>query len=168
MSSISFNQVIKEHIRLKLHFLAYRVVYFVAMNVASPQKIILGRHGAPVIGYLTAPTISEIPFPVRRVFWTYFTPERITRGRHAHKRTYIALFALTGKVIVTTELTDGTKKTFVLDKPNVGLVIPPLVWHTQRYSHTAIQLALASLPYDEKEYIRDYKTFKSYGNHAKR
>jgi hypothetical protein len=128
----------------------------------TPKKIILNKHGAPVIGYLTAPTVREIPFPIRRVFWTYFTPERITRGRHAHKQTSIVLFALTGKVIVTTETLDGTKKTFVLDKPNVGLLIPPMVWHIQRYSHTAIQLALASRPFEEKEYIRDYKTFKAY------
>ena len=134
------------------------------MNVSSPQKIVLNKHGNSLIGYLTAPTVREIPFRVRRVFWTYFTPERITRGRHAHKKTSIVLFALTGKVTVTTETLNGTKKTFILDKPNVGLFIPPLVWHVQRYSHTAIQLALASRPYNEKEYIRDYKTFKRW-NH---
>lgn len=132
------------------------------MNLSSPQKITLNKHGAPTIGYLTAPTSREIPFVIRRIFWTYFTPERITRGRHAHKRTSIVLFALTGKVIVTTEDLSGAKKTFILDKPNVGLFIPPMVWHTQRCSHTAIQLALASLPYNEKEYIRDYKLFKKW------
>jgi hypothetical protein len=132
------------------------------MLVASPKKIIFNKHGAPIIGYLTAPTTGEIPFPVRRVFWTYFTPERITRGRHAHKKTSIVLFALTGKVIVTTETQSGIKKMFVLDKPNVGLLIPPMIWHTQRCSHTAIQLALASHLYNEKEYIRDYKTFKKW------
>ena len=120
------------------------------------------KHGAPVIGYLTAPAPNEIPFRIRRVFWTYFTPERITRGRHAHKKTSIVLIAATGKITVATETREGVKKTFILDKPNVGLLIPPMVWHTQRYSHTAIQLAIASHPYDEKEYIRDYKTFKQW------
>ncbi len=134
------------------------------MKVSSPKKIIFNKHGVPVIGYLTAPTDSEIPFHIRRVFWTYFTPERITRGRHAHKKTSIIIIALTGKITVNTEMPDGTKKTFILDKPNVGLLIPPMVWHIQRYSHTAIQLALASHPYNEKEYIRDYKTFKQW-NH---
>ena len=133
----------------------------------TPRKIFLTKHGAPVIGYLTAPTVREIPFRIRRVFWTYFTPERITRGRHAHKKTSIVLFALTGKVIVTTETLDGIKKTFVLDKPNVGLLIPPMVWHIQRYSHTAIQLALASCPFEEKEYLRDYKTFNAYKKNKK-
>jgi len=132
------------------------------MNVSSPKKIVFNKHGAPVIGYLTAPTGDDIPFRIRRVFWTYFTPERITRGRHAHKKTSIVLFALTGKIIVSTETRAGVKKTFILDKPNVGLLIPPMVWHIQRYSHTAIQLSLASRPYNEKEYIREYKTFKKW------
>lgn len=135
-----------------------------AGNMAAPKKITLNKHGAPVIGYLTSPTAGEIPFRIRRVFWTYFTPERITRGRHAHKKTSIVLVALAGKISVSTETRAGIKKTFILDKPNVGLFIPPGVWHTQRYSHTAIQLALASHPYDEKEYIRDYKLFKAWSH----
>ena len=143
------------------------VVYFALMNISSPKKLTLNKHGAGSIGYLTAPTIGEIPFRIRHVFWTYFTPERITRGRHAHKKTSIVLFALSGRIIVATEMLDGTKKTFVLDKPNVGLFIPPMVWHIQRYSHTAIQIALASRPYNEKEYIRDYKKFISYKKHTK-
>lgn len=131
------------------------------MSIASPKKIVLNKHGAPSIGYLTATTTLEIPFRVRRVFWTYFTPERITRGRHAHKKTTIVIFALTGKISIVTETLSGVKKTFILDKPNVGLLIPPMVWHVQRYSHTAIQLAVASDLYSEKEYIRDYKKFTS-------
>lgn len=132
---------------------------------ARPQKITLGRHGAPVTGYLTATDAKTMPIVVKRVFWTYFTPERIIRGKHAHKRTTVIVFALTGKIIITTETTYGVKQTFVLDKPNVGLLIPPKVWHTQRYSHTAIQLVLASRPFDEKEYIRDYKEFQRLQRH---
>lgn len=127
---------------------------------AQPKKIILNKHGSSGIGYLTASDVTEIPFPIRRVFWTYFTPERVIRGRHAHKKTTILIIALTGKVIVTTETLSGRKRTFILDKPNVGLLVPPMVWHTQRYSHTAIQLVLASNPYNEKEYVRKYEHFK--------
>lgn len=130
---------------------------------AYPTKITLDKHGTSAIGYLTAADAENIPFPVKRVFWTYFTPERIIRGKHAHKRTIVIVFALTGKIVVTTETTRGVKQTFVLDKPHVGLLIPPLVWHTQQYSHAAIQLVLASQPFNEKEYIRDYKKFTQYG-----
>jgi len=126
----------------------------------NPRKILLNKHGSAAEGYLTATTKTEIPFPIKRVFWTYFTPQSVIRGRHAHKKTTIVLIALSGKIIVTTETLAGKKNTFVLDSPNVGLLIPPLVWHTQRYSHTATQLAIASRPYDPKEYIRSYETYK--------
>lgn len=128
----------------------------------SPTKITFNKHGSPNIGYLTALESHDLPFPVKRVFWTYFTPERIIRGKHAHKRTTVLLFALTGKIVVTTEIIRRAKQTFVLDKPNVGLLIPPMIWHTQRYSHTAIQLVLASRPFNEKEYVRNYKEFQEY------
>ncbi len=134
----------------------------------EPKKILFNKHGSSREGYLTASTIREIPFPIRRVFWTYFTPQSVIRGRHAHKKTTIVLIALSGKIIVTTETPKGQKKTFVLDKPNEGLIIPPLVWHTQRYSHTATQLAIASHPYDPKEYIRLYETYTSYCASLKR
>ena len=126
----------------------------------EPKKILFNKHGSSGEGYLTATTIREVPFPIRRVFWTYFTPQSVIRGRHAHKKTAVIIIALTGKIVVTTESLAGRKQTFVLDKPNVGLLIPPMIWHTQRYSHTAIQLSLASRPFEEKEYIRDYKKFK--------
>lgn len=131
-------------------------------SFSFPKKIVFATHGASVIGYLTAVDRQNLPFPVKRVFWTYFTPERIIRGKHAHKRTTVIVFALTGKIIITTETIRGIKQTFVLDKPNVGLLIPPMIWHTQRYSHTAIQLVLASRPFDEKEYVRNYKDFQEY------
>lgn len=126
----------------------------------SPKKIVLNKHGSTLLGYLTATDGKEIPFPVKRAFWTYFTPQNVVRGGHAHKTTWLLLIALTGKITVTTETLSGRKKTFILDKPNVGLLIPPLIWHIQRHSHTAIQLALASQDYKEKDYIRDYKKFK--------
>jgi dTDP-4-dehydrorhamnose 3,5-epimerase-like enzyme len=125
-----------------------------------PKKIIIKTHGASSSGYLAATGHSDIPFVPKNIFWTYYTPQSIIRGRHAHKKTTIILFALAGKIIVTTETLLGIKKTFVLDKPNVGLVIPPMVWHTQRYSHTAVQLALSSHTFESKEYIRSYIDFK--------
>ncbi len=137
------------------------------MNIVSaPKKIIFNKHGSSDIGFLTALEQEDLHFSVHRVFWTYFTPQSVVRGRHAHKKTTVIIVAVTGKIIVTTETLDGKKRTFVLDKPNVGLLVPPLIWHTQRYSHTAIQLVLASRPFNEKEYIRDYKIFKKKSKNA--
>ncbi|WP_345117122.1 FdtA/QdtA family cupin domain-containing protein [Hymenobacter algoricola] len=101
-----------------------------------------------------------VPFEVKRTFWTYFTPESIVRGRHAHHATEQVLIAVAGRIIVTMELPDGAISTFVLESPHVGVYIPPNAWHTMQYSHTAVQLVFASTPYQESDYIRDYSMFK--------
>jgi len=67
---------------------------------------------------------------------------------------------VTGRIVVITELPDGEILTFPLERANVGVYIPPNVWHTMQYSHTAVQLVLASCPYDASDYIRDYSLFR--------
>ena len=101
-----------------------------------------------------------VPFEVKRIFWTYYTPESIVRGRHAHHTTEQVLIAAAGRIIVTTELADGTIQTFRLEDPHVGLYVPPHAWHTMQYSHSAVQLVLASVAYLEADYIRDYDKFR--------
>jgi hypothetical protein len=56
---------------------------------------------------------------------------------------------------------DGTERGEVmLDRPDVTLHLPPLVWATQyRYSSDGVLLALASEIYDAGDYIRDYDEF---------
>ena len=101
-----------------------------------------------------------VPFEIKRIFWTYYTPESIVRGRHAHHATEQVLIAVAGRITVMTELADGTIQTFRLEDPNVGLFVPPHTWHTMQYSHTAVQLVLASQPYTETDYIRNYEDFR--------
>lgn len=131
-------------------------------NLKKPHLIEFPKLGASDIGYISVVENSSlIPFNVERVFWTYYTPESIVRGRHGHFKTEQVLVAVAGRIIVTTELPDGEINTFILDKPDMGVYLPPNAWHTMQYSHTAIQLVLASLPYKEDDYIRDYDTFKA-------
>jgi mannose-6-phosphate isomerase-like protein (cupin superfamily) len=127
----------------------------------QPHIIEFKKLGAPDIGYISVnETNGLVPFEVKRTFWTYFTPESIVRGRHAHHATEQVLIAVAGRIIVTMEMPDGAVSIFVLDSPNVGVYIPPNAWHTMQYSHTAVQLVFASTPYEEADYIRDYATFK--------
>jgi dTDP-4-dehydrorhamnose 3,5-epimerase-like enzyme len=129
--------------------------------VNKPYLIEFPKLGASDIGYISVVENSNlIPFDIKRVFWTYYTPESIVRGRHAHHKTEQVLVAVTGRIIVTTEMHDGEVQTFILDNPNVGVYVPPSAWHTMQYSHTAIQMVLASQPYDEHDYIRNYEDFK--------
>lgn len=128
---------------------------------AGPHLINFPKLGDPSIGYISVTEQNKlVPFEVQRTFWTYYTPESIVRGRHAHHLTEQVLIAAAGRIIVTTELADGTVETFRLEEPNTGLYVPPYAWHTMQYSHSAVQLVLASAPYQEGDYIRDYQEFK--------
>ncbi|AMJ64756.1 sugar 3,4-ketoisomerase [Hymenobacter sp. PAMC 26628] len=130
---------------------------------AEPYLITLPKLGAPDIGYISVADGqgAEVPFAVQRVFWTYYTPESIVRGRHAHHRTEQVLVAVAGRITVITETAAGGLHTFRLEGPHVGLYVPPFTWHTMQYSHSAVQLVLASQPYDEADYIRDYDQFRT-------
>jgi mannose-6-phosphate isomerase-like protein (cupin superfamily) len=143
---------------------------FIPLSVAKmplkrPGLFAFPKVGSPDIGYISIAELTKlIPFEVKRVFWTYYTPESIVRGRHAHYVTEQILIAVTGRIIVTTEMPDGEISTFVLEKPEQGVYIPPNVWHTMQYSHTAIQLVLASTEFSEADYIREHRKFKEVWN----
>lgn len=127
-----------------------------------PHLLRFAKLGAPDIGYISVGENGRepLPFAVQRVFWTYYTPESIVRGRHAHYRNEQVLVAVAGRIIVTTELANGDIQIFRLEDPGVGLYVPPCAWHTMQYSHTAVQLVLSSQVYDEDDYIRDYDAFR--------
>lgn len=127
----------------------------------TPYLIEFPKLGASDIGYISVTEQQKlVPFEIKRIFWTYYTPESIVRGRHAHHKTEQVLIAAAGRIIVTTEIVDEPVQIFVLENPNVGLYVPPNAWHTMQYSHSAVQLALASGNYDGADYIRDYTEFK--------
>jgi hypothetical protein len=126
----------------------------------TPQLINFKKIGTSTEGYISIfQNGSEMPFDVKRCFWTYYTPEEVVRGRHAHYETEMLLIASAGRIIVYTEMPNGDKETFILDKPEQGLFLPKLCWHTMQYSHNAVQLVLASTIYEEKDYIRNYDDF---------
>jgi dTDP-4-dehydrorhamnose 3,5-epimerase-like enzyme len=129
------------------------------MSFSAPHIIEFDKLGDPSMGYISVGQNDKLPFEIKRIFWTYHTPESIVRGRHAHHQTQQILVAVTGRIVVHTEAADGTIQSFILDTPNKGVYIPPNVWHTMQYSHTAIQVVMASTVYDETDYIRDHKQF---------
>jgi dTDP-4-dehydrorhamnose 3,5-epimerase-like enzyme len=117
--------------------------------------------GSSSIGYITvAEDSKQLPFEIKRVYWTYYTPQNITRGYHAHKALRQIIFAVAGEIHIKTENVLGTKETFILNEPSTGLYIPPLIWREIKFSHSAVLLCLASEEYDERDYIRDYDNFK--------
>jgi dTDP-4-dehydrorhamnose 3,5-epimerase-like enzyme len=130
-------------------------------NYPQPYLIEFPKIGEPAMGYISvAEGLKLIPFEIKRVFWTFQTPENILRGRHAHHTTAQVLVAVSGKITVNTETRDGVHCAFVLDTPYKGVYIPPDIWHTMQYSPGAVQVVFASTVYNEEDYIRSYDEFK--------
>ena len=131
------------------------------MMYPKPHQIQFKKVGQPAVGYISIAEFEDvIPFVVKRTFWTYYTPENVIRGRHAHHQTEQVLIAVAGRITVRTESVSGEMHEFLLDSPDMGVYIPPDCWHTMQYSHNAVQMVFASTHYDEQDYIRDYETFQ--------
>jgi hypothetical protein len=130
------------------------------ISANRPHILEFKRIGDSSLGYISVAEKEALPFEVKRVYWTYFTPEDVQRGGHAHYDLEQILIAVAGRIIVKTELLDGSKEEFVLDKPNTGLFIPKMCWREMQYTHNAVQICIASLAYTEDDYIRDYQIFQ--------
>lgn len=131
--------------------------------MAKPQYFNLNKIGDSSLGFISiAENLKNIPFEVKRVYWTYYTPQDVMRGGHAHKKLEQIIFAVSGIIQFNIEDKDGNKETFILDDPSKGLYIPKLVWRDIKFSHNAVLLCLASEFYEEEDYFRNYDEFKSY------
>lgn len=111
-------------------------------------------------GNLTvAEQLRNVPFEVKRVYWTYDVPGGESRGGHAHKECLECIIAVSGSFIVT--LDNGERrKAFHLNHPWQGLLINTMVWRTlDDFSSGAVCLVLASELFEEEDYIRKYENF---------
>jgi len=104
---------------------------------------------------------KHIPFEIKRVFYLYDVPTGEDRGAHAHLKLHQFLICLSGSFDVS--LDDGNEKKLVhLNRPWQGLHVPPMVWAAEvNFDPGSVCLVMASAPYDEADYIRDYDKFLS-------
>lgn len=109
--------------------------------------------------------LDQIPFKIERVYFIYGVSEGAVRGAHTHKETIQAIFCIQGEIDIM--LDDGNnKETVHLDKPNMGVILEPGVWHEMAdFKKNTILLVLASKRHDSSDYVRSYDDFlKSYAN----
>lgn len=104
----------------------------------------------------------NIPFDIKRVFYSFDIPGGEARGAHAHKECHQFLIAASGSFEVV--LDDGNnRRTVSLNRPFFGLHIPPGIWAAeQNFSSGSICLVLASHGYSEEDYLRNYEDFIQY------
>ena len=101
-----------------------------------------------------------LPFDIKRIFYIYDVPTEASRGAHSHKELEQILICLSGSFDV--EVSDGTnKKIFHLNRPWIGLYIPPMIWAAElNFDHGTICLVLTSAEYNESDYIRNFTDYK--------
>ena len=118
--------------------------------------------GDKEVGYISvAQASSHIPFPIKRVYWVYQTPEHVERGNHAHKICKQVLIAVNGFIKIELENTQGIIETFSLNTPSIGLFVPVLHWRKINMGKDAVLLCLASEEFEESDYIRNHTLFNS-------
>lgn len=105
--------------------------------------------------------LDHVPFAIGRVYFLWGVPDDSVRGGHAHKNLQQFLIAASGALDVV--LRDGvTEQTVRLDKPTEGLLIGSMVWRElENFSPNTVLLVIASAPYDESDYLRDFDDFVS-------
>ena len=104
------------------------------MDKSEGRLIDLPRIADPRGNLTVAEAHSHLPFGVARVYWVYDVPAGECRGGHAHKACREFIVAVSGSFTVT------------LDD----------------FSSGAVCLVMASEPFEEEDYIRDYGDYLEY------
>lgn len=100
-----------------------------------------------------------VPFAIARVYYLYGVPAGAKRGGHGHRELCQLLVATSGSFDVL--LDDGAEQRSVtLDRPSEGLLLTPMIWRElDNFSPGAVCMVLASTPYEESDYYREYDDF---------
>jgi hypothetical protein len=101
---------------------------------------------------------KQIPFEIRRVFWTYNVPGGETQGGHAYRKQEEVIIALSGSLDVVITNRDGRQKIIRLSRANEGLYLPPMTWrHIENFSTNSVSLHISSQVFSDEDYIRNIK-----------
>jgi hypothetical protein len=100
----------------------------------------------------------QVPFSIKRIF-ILRAPTNMVRGGHAHRG--CSQFMICTQGVIEINCDDGRdQRSFLLDRDNVGLLLPPNIWSTQRFCcENSVLLVVCDQPYEEQDYIRDYTEF---------
>lgn len=103
-----------------------------------------------------------VPFSIKRVYWLHDLTKGVVRGCHGHKELQQLMVCLSGAVDVVLRDFDD-QRTYKLDRPSLGLLLPAGLWREVSVSATckttASVMNLASMVYDENDYMRDFNDY---------
>jgi hypothetical protein len=105
---------------------------------------------------------KQVPFDIERVYFiNNLANQKAIRGKHAHRQLQQGIFCINGSFVL--HLDDGDiKQRILINDPSCGVLLGPMLWHTMSsFSYDCVILVLASAPFDEADYIREYEEFCS-------
>jgi WxcM-like, C-terminal len=133
-----------------------------ALNDVDDVRLIeLPRFARDDGAVVVAETGAAVPFTVARIF-TVTAPAGAHRGNHAHRLCTQLMFCAHGIVEVICD--DGRmRQSFVLDRGNLALCVPPTIWNTIVYREAgSVLTVLCDRPFEESDYLRTYDAFVAY------
>lgn len=103
----------------------------------------------------------KLPFTIRRCYWIYDVPGGEQRGGHAFRTNEELIIALSGSFDVMVD--NGREQhTFQLNRSFYGLYVPHGLWREMRnFSTNSVAFVLASVPFNDDDYIYSYDEFKA-------
>lgn len=114
---------------------------------------------------------EDVPFAIKRIFYSYKTGRDEVRGNHANIRSSFVMISVSGSCIVEVDegnCGSGCRTGYLLDSPEKALFIGKGLWKTMReFSEDNVLLVLSDCAYDPDEYIRDYDDYLKLLNDGK-
>ncbi|SFT40537.1 WxcM-like, C-terminal [Algoriphagus locisalis] len=106
---------------------------------------------------------DQVPFEIKRVFWTYDVPGGEIRGGHAFKEQQEVIVALSGSFDVVITNADGSESRYSLNRSYNALFLPKLTWrHLDNFSTNAVALHLSDSEFSSEDYIRDFQVLQNF------
>jgi dTDP-4-dehydrorhamnose 3,5-epimerase-like enzyme len=104
-------------------------------------------------------TNKDIPFEIKRIYFTYGVELGTVRGMHAHKKLKQLLWCPYGEIEIVID--DGKeRKSYLLDSADKGLLLLDGSWREIYWKvENSVLCVAASDYYTENDYIRDYNEF---------
>lgn len=105
-------------------------------------------------------SFKEVPFDIKRIYYTYDVNINTKRGMHAHKQLKQAIWCPFGKIEIILDNGKCVRNVF-LNSPEKLLIIEPGIWRDIYWRQEGSVLCVAASDYyKEDDYIRDYNEFK--------
>lgn len=129
--------------------------YPIKLDLTKPFMIEFPELGDERGHLVIAEGMKNIPFDIKRIFYIYGSDSTVVRGQHANKISQFMLINVAGTSKVKIDYGKGMTEVFNLDRPNIGLFIPRMIWKDMYdFSKDSVLLCLADTIYDASEYIR--------------